>query len=67
MNLKEEKMRKSPNISCRRGVLAFEWILITVILVIGVIGGLAFVRNGGLLEITDTAKAIHEIEVDFVK
>ncbi len=51
----------------RRGVLSFEWILITVVLTVGIIGGLASMRMIMLMEATDTMNAIDAIKVDFVK
>ena len=50
----------------RRGVLSFEWILICVVLVVGIIGGLAAVRHSFLQEMADTANAIEAINVHFV-
>lgn len=51
----------------RRGVLSFEWILIAVVLVVGVIGGLATMRYAMLAEAGDTVNAIDHIDVKFVK
>jgi len=55
------------NHSTRRGVLAFEWILVVTVLMIGIIGGLAAFRAAMTLEILETATAIDEIKVDFIK
>lgn len=45
----------------RSGVLTFEWILLTSLLVIGVIGGLSAVRNALLCELGDVADCIESI------
>ena len=37
----------------RKGALALEWVLLITIVVIGVLGGLAAVRNATVKEITD--------------
>ena len=50
----------------RRGVLSFEWILICVVLVVGIIGGLAGVRHAFLQEMVDTTNAIDAIDVKFI-
>ena len=42
----------------RRGVLTFEWILILAILVIGIVGGLAVVRDSQIIECSSVAEAI---------
>lgn len=47
----------------RRGMLSFEWILLISILVIGIIGGLAAVRNALLSELNDLAQAVEAINV----
>lgn len=42
------------------GVLAFEWILLTIILTIGIIGGLAVFRDTAVLKLGDMANsAVH--------
>lgn len=51
----------------RRGVLTFEWMLVAIVLVVGVIGGLATMRYAMLAEAGDTVNAIDNINVDFVK
>jgi hypothetical protein len=45
----------------RRGMLAFEWILLISLLVIGVIGGLSTVRNALLCELQDVADCIQAL------
>ena len=47
----------------RRGALTLEWILLVTVLVIGIIGGLAAVRNATVKEITDLSKAVEQINV----
>jgi hypothetical protein len=47
----------------RKGALALEWVLLITIVVIGVLGGLAAVRNATIKEITDLAKAVEQINV----
>ncbi len=47
----------------RRGMLSFEWILLISIVVIGIIGGLAAVRNALLSELNDLANAVQAINV----
>ncbi len=42
----------------RRGFLAFEWMLLLTVLVIGIVGGLATVRNAIIAEMDDLATAI---------
>ncbi len=56
-------MKNSPK---RNGVLAFEWILICVILIIGILGGLAAARNAFLYEIDDTISVVNAIDAAFV-
>ena len=47
----------------RAGSIALEWILVITIVVIGVLGGLAAVRNATVKEITDLSKAVEQINV----
>lgn len=47
----------------RRGALALEWVLLITIVVIGVLGGLAAVRNATVKEITDLSKAVEQINI----
>lgn len=47
----------------RKGALALEWILLITIVVIGVLGGLAAVRNATVKEITDLSKAVEQINI----
>jgi hypothetical protein len=47
----------------RTGSIALEWILVLTIVVIGVLGGLAAVRNATVKEITDLSKAVEQINV----
>ena len=50
----------------KRGVLSFEWILICVLLIVGILGGLAAARNAFLSEIDDTIDVVNLIDADFV-
>jgi hypothetical protein len=47
----------------RKGALALEWVLLITIVVIGVLGGLAAVRNATVKELTDLSKAVEQINV----
>ncbi len=40
------------------GVLTFEWILLITVLVIGIVGGVAIMRDALILEAAETADAI---------
>jgi hypothetical protein len=53
MDLHRAKRKKA-----RRGVLTFEWILMVTLLVIGLIGALAGVRNAVLDELYDLESAV---------
>ncbi len=53
---------RQPNLR-RKGALALEWVLLITIVVIGVLGGLAAVRNATVKEITDLSKAVEQINV----
>ena len=55
------------NIQKRDGILAFEWILICVLLTIGILGGLAAARNAFLGEIDDTINVVQNIDAEFIK
>lgn len=59
MNRKPDRRRRP----ARRGVLAFEWILLISLLVIGVIGGLSAVRDALISELKDLADCIHSLHV----
>ena len=50
----------------KRGVLSFEWIMICVLLIVGILGGLAAARNAFLSEIDDTIDVVNLIDADFV-
>ena len=49
-----------------RGVLSFEWMMICVLLIIGILGGLASARNAFLSELDDTIDVVNLIDADFV-
>jgi len=40
-----------------QGVLAFEWILLTTLLTVGIVGGLSTVRDAMISELEDVAQA----------
>jgi hypothetical protein len=48
--------------TARRAVLTFEWILAVSLLVIGIIGGLAVVRNALLCQLQDMANCISALK-----
>ncbi|MCR5163213.1 MAG: hypothetical protein K6C40_04260 [Thermoguttaceae bacterium] len=56
-------MRKNQK---KRGVLSFEWFMICVLLIIGILGGLASARNAFLNELDDTIDVVNLIDADFV-
>ena len=47
----------------RRGMLTVEWILMITVVVIGIVGGLAAVRNAILSELHDLAGAITALNI----
>jgi hypothetical protein len=47
----------------RRGVLTLEWILIITVLVIGIVGGVAVVRNAIVSEMYDMSESIMDLQV----
>jgi hypothetical protein len=55
--------RKTRKLKPRRGVLTLEWILIITVLVIGVVGGVAVVRNAVVAEMYDMAESIQSLQV----
>ncbi|MDO4569157.1 MAG: hypothetical protein Q4D38_02080 [Planctomycetia bacterium] len=55
--------RKTPQ--KRRGVLTFEWILIFVLLTIGIVGGLAAVRDATILKFADSAEALAAVNAGY--
>jgi len=55
MNCNRARARRR---KARRGVLTFEWILMVTLLVIGLIGGLAAVRNVVLDQLYDLQNAV---------
>jgi len=54
---------RRPRLS-RRGMLTLEWILLLTVVVIGVIGGLAAVRNAILDELHDLQQVIMNLTPD---
>ena len=51
----------------RRGVLAFEWLMVVAILVVGIVGGVTVMRNICLTEIDDTISVVNQIDAEFVE
>lgn len=49
----------------RRGALSFEWILVTVLLVIGIVGGLATVRDAAILNFWRVSEAVGNLDQSF--
>ena len=47
------------------GVLTFEWILLITLLVIGIIGGVAVIRDALIIESAETAGAIVGLSQDY--
>lgn len=47
------------------GVLSFEWSLLGVLLVFGIVGGLSAVRDGVISELADSAQAILRIDQSY--
>src|SRR5439155_1751744 len=51
------------------GVLSFEWVILTTLVVVGVIGGLAAARDAIIDELGDAAQAMlaldHTMTIDF--
>ncbi|MBQ9456814.1 MAG: hypothetical protein Q4A17_09400 [Thermoguttaceae bacterium] len=56
-------MRKNQK---KRGVLSFEWIILCVLLIVGIMGGLVTARNAFLSEIDDTIDVVNLIDANFV-
>ncbi len=54
---------RSPRRRTRRGILTFEWILLISLLVIGIIGGLAAVRDALCSELDDLADCIAALNI----
>lgn len=59
MNRARKLRRLKPN----RGVLTLEWILIITVLVIGVVGGVAVVRNAIVTEMYEMSESINSLQV----
>ena len=47
------------------GVLTFEWILLLTLLVIGIVGGLAAVRDAYIIELSSAASAITALDLGY--
>lgn len=48
------------------GVLTFEWILLITLLVIGIVGGLAVIRDAYVIEAAETAEAMMALNQSYV-
>lgn len=54
------------NLCCEDdGVLSFEWVLLTTLLVLGVVGGLAAARDAVIDELGDVAQAMLALDHSF--
>lgn len=59
-----KRVRRTNNRARKRlGFLAFEWILLISLLVIGIIGGLSAVRNALICELSELAESITALNV----
>ncbi len=47
------------------GVLTFEWILLITLLVIGIVGGIAVIRDAYIIEAAETAGAMMALSQDY--
>ena len=47
----------------RRGALAFEWIVIVTLLVIGMISGLGALRNSILSKVADVTESVDKLNM----
>ena len=56
-------MRARASARRRRGMITVEWILFVTVVVIGVVGGMAAVRNAILSELHDMAGAISALNI----
>lgn len=61
MRLTNQNLPKTAK--ARRGVLTLEWILLVTVMVIGILGGLALVRNAVVAELQDLANAVSAINI----
>lgn len=48
------------------GVLTFEWVLLITLLVVGIVGGVAALRDGVIDELGDMSEAVVNIDQSFV-
>lgn len=51
--------------SARRGILTFEWILIFALLIIGIVGGLAAVRDATIISFSGVAGAFGALDMGY--
>lgn len=61
--MQNNKKLRQPSRTNRRGVLALEWVLLMTVVVVGVIGGLAAVRNATAKKLMDLNNAVDQINV----
>lgn len=54
----EDKVMMTRILNDESGILTFEWILLLTMLVIGIVGGLAVIRDAYIIEATETAGAV---------
>ena len=57
-------IRRRPNhsrLNRRRGLITFEWLLLVTLLVIGIVGGLASVRNAIIEELNELVTTIQNL------
>ncbi len=47
------------------GVLAFEWILVLTVLIIGIVGGVATLRDSVTLKMIDAAQAVNAVDPSY--
>ncbi len=63
MDMRNNNKLRQPSRTKRRGVLALEWVLLMTVVVVGVIGGLAAVRNATAKKLMDLNNAVDQINV----
>ena len=56
------KFRNAPR---RRGILTFEWILVLALTVIGVVGGIAVIRDALIVEMSTYSNAIGALDFGY--
>lgn len=56
---------KKRKMSARRGVLTFEWLLISTLLVIGIVGGLAVLRDAVSAKFVMLGGAVGKLDMSY--